>query len=545
MSAINYLQPIYLNYDEELIEDITGYVMAFPNLEMFNLHYGEPEENAPTTPLLDTIRLLLPQIRVINSLTTNGEPNPATFLAYEPVSPEILALIFRRWVEVCYPESQHAALLPLCDASQFHWTGATPEHIEYWAPSWAIALELSRHEYQLGDDSFKFLFGPGRRANTVEVVSWSPFSHARGYRTSISLTISTQSDIDPKKINLHLGMKRWIVKQGDNSGVRLERGTTRCYVRQLRSWLGDYSLLEPNAFTVLQANYRREGNGYVPQWKSQRVNRILERLAVNVPDITDVLTNPLHFIETNQIDILIPARSYQKAGWGTGVPFEDERALLEQIRDVFPFDAVLPDPWRKIAIGGDLRKSIKQRFQNIPIVSKPSKFKLPELDRELQVFLAERANNLTIRVCCRTEEVQEALARVAQHYFGDSLTLEFQSLEGLADPISERESKRNGTVPETQHIRQFGQRKQLGVPTPIIVEILSKDHPAYRNGRDPYLYIKSLLPQYNLIPQCIVSSETLTSDEPEAVESDEAPQRNLHNRALAAIIDAILPFNQD
>lgn len=544
MNAINYLQPIYLNYNKELIEDITGCVMAFPNLKVFHLHYGESKDNAPTTPLLDTIRLLLPQVRVINTLTANGEPNPATFLAYKPVSPEILALIFRRWVEVCYPESQHAALMPLCNANQFHWTDATPEHLEYWAPSWAIALELIRHEYQLGE-SFKFLFGPGYRANMVEVVSWPPFPHARGHRASISLTISTQSDIDPKRINLHFGMKRWLVKQGDNSGVRLEKDTTRCYVRQLRSWLGDYSLLEPNAFTVLKANYRREGNSYIPQWKDRQLHEILERLTVNIPDITDVLTNPLRFIGTNQMDILLPARSYQKAGWGTGVPFSDEQDLLEQIRAILPSNAVLPDPWRKILVVGDLKKSIKQRFQKIPIISSSSTGELPELSSQLKVFLAERANNLTIRVCCRTQEVQKALAQVAKHYFADSLTLEFLSLEGLADPISERKSKRNGKVPEIQHIRQFGQRNQPGVPTPMIVEILPPDHPTYRNGSDPHNYIKSLLPQYNLIPKCILSSEALTSDEFEAVESDEAQLNNLNYRALSTIIGTILPFNQD
>ncbi|MBC6477081.1 MAG: DUF3893 domain-containing protein [Hormoscilla sp. GM7CHS1pb] len=92
------------------------------------------------------------------------------------------------------------------------------------------------------------------------------------------------------------------------------------------------------------------------------------------------------------------------------------------------------------------------------------------------------------------------------------------------------------------HIRQFGKINEPKVPTPIIVEILSKNHPSYRKAIDPYHHIKSILPGYNLIPQCIVSSEKLESDELEAVESDEG---ELYNRALAAILDAILPFNQD
>ncbi|MBO1352301.1 MAG: DUF3893 domain-containing protein [Hormoscilla sp. GUM202] len=547
MKRLNYLQPIYVDYNENLIEEIAGYVMPFDNLQEFNLHYGKPEENAPTRPLLDTFRLLLPQIRAINRLMVDGQPNPAAFLAYEPVPPEFMALIFKIWVEVCYPQSEHEALLPLCSVDQFHWTDATPKHLEYWAPSWAIALKLYQHEYQLGGDSFKFLFGPGRSANTVELVSWPPFSHPRGYRTSIALTISTQSDIDPKKINLHFGMKRWVVKGGNNSEVRLQKRTTLCYVRRLRPWSGDYSLLEPNAFTVLAANYRKEGDILIPQWKSQPASRIRERLSVNIPDITDVLTNPSHFLESDQMDILIPARSYQKAGWGTGVPFSDKRDLLEQIIDVLPVKALLTEPWKKFPVVGALNKSIKQRFQKTPHISKPSKGKLPEIDKELQGFLSKRAKNIAILVCCRTEEVQEALARVAQHYFGHSLILKFQSSQSLADPLLARESKRDGKkqVPDTRHIRKFGKINEPKVPTPIIVEILSKNHPNYRNAIDPYPHIKSILPEYNLIPQCIVSSENLENDELEEVESDEGQPKNLDYRALAAIIDAILPFNQD
>ncbi|MBN3868996.1 pPIWI_RE module domain-containing protein [Nostoc sp. JL33] len=542
--SINYYQPIYLEFKEALVRDITGFVMPFPNLKKFNTHYGEPEENAPTTSLLNTIRLLLPQIRVINSLTVNGEPNPATFLAYEEVDPEILALIFKRWVEVCYPESEHEALKPYCSVDQFHWTQVAPNHLEFWAPSWAIAWELSKHEYQLGENSFKFLFGPGRSGNTVELVSWPPFPNAHGHRASVALVISTQSDIDPKKINLHFQMKRWIVKQGKDSDIRLEKRTTRCYVRRLRSWLGDYNLLQPNAFTVLEANYRREGSEYVPQWKNRQVNQILERLSVEIPNITDVLANPLNFLETDQTDILVPARVYQKAGWGTGFTFEDERTLLEQIKDILPPSVVISAPWKKISVDGDLKKSIKQRFKDTPNISRPksSKNELPNIEKELKVFLTERANNLTIQVRYRTEEVRDALALVAKHYFGDSLNLEFYTSEGLADPLVEIE--RNGrTVIIDRHIREFGQQNQPEHPMPMIVEILSPDHPRYRGNQDPKPYLKSILPKYNFIPQCILSTEKADNNETGEARTDEDLQQNLYNRALAAILDAILPFD--
>ncbi|QSJ16210.1 DUF3893 domain-containing protein [Nostoc sp. UHCC 0702] len=543
--SINYYQPIYLEYNEKLVKDITGFVMLFPNLKKFNTHYGKPEENAPTTPLLNTIRLLLPQIRVINSLTVDNEPNPAAFLAYEKVDPEILALIFKIWVEVCYPESEHKVLKPYCSADQFHWTEATPNHIEFWAPSWAIAWELSKHEYQLGENSFKFLFGPGTRGNTVELVSWPPFQNTYGHRASVALVISTQSDIDPKKINLHFQMKRWIVKQGNDSDIRLQKGTTKCYIRRLRSWLGDYNLLDPNAFTVLEANYRREETEYVPQWKNRQVSQILERLSVQIPSITDFLANPLNFLETNQTDILVPARVYQKAGWGTGFPFEDVKTLLKQIKDILPPSVVISAPWQKITVNRDLKKSIKQRFQDTPIVSKPSKDKkdkLPKITKELQVFLAERANNLTIQVRYRTEEVKEALALVAKHYFGDSLNLEFYTSEGLADPLGEME--RNGrTVVNDRHIHQFGQHNKSEHPTPMIVEILSPDHPRYRGNQDPKPYLKSILPKYNFIPQCILSAEIGTDDETGKSKIDEDLQQSLYNRVLAAILDAILPFD--
>ncbi|MDJ0845634.1 hypothetical protein [Crocosphaera sp.] len=127
----NYFQPIYFEYDEALIKDITGYVMAFPNLEKFKLHYDEEHKNAPTDSLLDTLRLLFPQIRVINKLTRFNkitkeyEPNPAAFLANEPVDTETLSLIFRKWVEVWYPESSHEKVRELCTPEQFQWKDAT------------------------------------------------------------------------------------------------------------------------------------------------------------------------------------------------------------------------------------------------------------------------------------------------------------------------------------------------------------------------------------------------------------------------------------
>jgi len=560
MTRLNYFQPVYLDYQEKLIKNITGYVMSFPNLDKFNLHYDGPKKNSPTNSLLDILRLLLPQIRVINkNLMVDGQPNPAAFFADQAIPAEILALIFKKWVEVCYPESEHKALLPLCENSQFHWNKATPEHLEYWAPSWAIALELQKHKYQLGNHSFKFLFGPGSRTNTVELVSWPPFSSPRDYRASIAVIISTQSDIDSKKINLHFQMKRWFVKRGDSSEVGLQKNTTRCYVRRLSSWFGDYSLLEPNAFTILEANYRFDNGKYIPQWKNQRVIKILERLSVEIPDIANLLANPTNFIETNQMDILIPARSYQKAGWGTGVAFSDERNLLEQILDFLPSEATLTAPWLKIPVVGNINKSIKQRFQKTPTIAKPSKGELPpkkdkkdpkknkekELEFiELQTFLTERANNLTLRVCYRTEEVREAIERIAKHYFGNSLTLDFQSSQGLADPIKSKNDKK--MVPNTKHLKEFGKQNQPEFPAPIIVEILPPNHPSYSQGQDPYPHIKSILPKYNLIPQCILSSETVKkSDEFEEVESEEELEKNIDNRALSAIIDAILPFNQD
>ncbi|OZH51760.1 hypothetical protein AFK68_28855 [Hydrocoleum sp. CS-953] len=392
------------------------------------------------------------------------------------------------------------------------------------------------------------MFGPGYRANTVELVSWPPFSSPRGYRASIAVIISTQSDIDPKKINLHFQMKRWVVKGGEKSEVRLQKNTTRCYVRRLSSWLSDYDLLEPNAFTTLAANYHFENGEYTPQWKNQPVIKILERLSVDIPDIKSLLANPTDFIETNQMDILIPARSYQKAGWGTGVPFSDERNLLEQILDFLPSEATLTAPWVKILIVKELKKSISQRFQKTPKISKPSSGKLPEINEELQQFLVEQANNINkILVCCRTPEVGEAIERIAKHYFGDSLTLEFQSSQSLADPISEEKSKkRNELFPKTKHIKEFGKHNQPEFPAPIIVEILPPDHQSYSKGQDPYPHIKSILPQYNLIPQCILSSENVKrSDEFEEVESEDKLEENIDNRALSAIIDAILPFNQD
>lgn len=533
----DYFQPIYLEFNKGLTKDITGFVMPLPNLEAFKTHYDTPEKNAPTDVLLDAIRLLLPQIRVINRITLGGQPNPAAFLAYQPVEPEILSLLFRKWVEACYPEPERAAVLPFCESSHFRWTQATADQLEFWAPSWAIALQISEHEYQIGEYKFKFLFAPGRSGNSVELVSFPPDRDSRGHQASIYLVISTQSDIDLKKINLHFGMKRWIVQQGNKNGVSLEKGTTHCYVRRLRSWLGDYSLLDPNAFTVLKANYRREGDRYVPQWKSRKLIQMLESLSVEIPEIADVLVKPTNFLETMQTDILIPARSYQRAGWGTGLPFADERTLLEQIEAVLPKDVKLTKPWKKVKIEGDLKTAIQQRFKTTPAIARPSKGQLPKITPTLSTFLSERANHLTIQVRYRTEEIRNALETVAQHYFGDNLTLDFQPSSGLSDPIPE--INQNGkTVRDDRSIRKFGTANRPAEPTPIIVEILAADHPSYRNGKDPKPDLKSMLPKYNLIPQCIVSCET-------GGDEDSDLTKNLYDRALSTLLDAILPFNLD
>lgn len=541
----NYFQPIYLEFHETLTRDITGFVMPFPNLETFKTHYDTPEKNAPTNVILNSIRLLLPQIRVVNNLTSYGQPNPAAFLAYQPVDAEILSLLFRKWVEACYSEANEA-LTSACGATHFQWTQATPEQLEFWAPSWAIALKISQHDYQIGDYKFKFLFAPGRSGNAVELVSFPPDQDSRGHRASISIVISTQSDIDPKKINLHFGMKRWIVRQGEKQGVDLQKGTTHCYVRRLRSWLGDYTLLDPNAFTILEANYRREGERYVPQWKSRKLRQMLESLSVEIPDISSVLKEPANFIETIQTDILIPARSYQKAGWGTGLPFADERTLLEQIQSILPEDARLTAPWQKVVMTKDLKTDIRQRFKDTPAIARSSQGELPDISPALRAFLSDRATNITVQVRYRTEEIRNALGTVAQHYFGDSLTLDFQPSAGLSDPISEID--RNGVaVANTRHIQRFGTDNRPDNPTPIIVEILAPDHPNYRGSKDPKSHIKSILPKYNLVPQCIVSCEKVikTKTEGEAVTEDADLKRSIYDRALSTILDAILPFNLD
>ncbi|MDJ0648295.1 MAG: DUF3962 domain-containing protein [Xenococcaceae cyanobacterium MO_188.B19] len=165
----NYFQPIYFEYTKQLTKNIAGWVMPFPNIEQFKSRYGEEEENAPTNSLIGTLRLLLPQIRFIDrKFTVNGQPNPAVFLAYEPIRSEILSLIFNKWVEVWYPESEHQYLKTLCTDSEFNWQSVTSEQLEWWSPAWAIAKKLSEHEYQLGDHEFKLFFAPGWKNNTVD-----------------------------------------------------------------------------------------------------------------------------------------------------------------------------------------------------------------------------------------------------------------------------------------------------------------------------------------------------------------------------------------
>ncbi|KAI9133100.1 DUF3893 domain-containing protein [Acaryochloris sp. CCMEE 5410] len=236
---------------------------------------------------------------------------------------------------------------------------------------------------------------------------------------------------------------------------------------------------------------------------------------------------------------MIPARSHQKAGWGTGVPFADERAFLQQIKAVLPSSVSLTQPWKKLSISRETKSNLQQRFKSNPEIKKPSQGKLPELDQSVKNFLKERIDSQTHLICCCTEEVQAALEKVAQHYFGNSLKLDFRPLQGLSDPIVE-EKRNNRSIPNLQHIKEFGQQNQPNKPTPIIIEILSKQHPSYRDGRDPKSHLKSQLPKYNLVPQCIVSTEV--SDE---VGHETKEVKDLDNPALSAILDAILPFDQN
>jgi hypothetical protein len=76
-----------------------------------------------------------------------------------------------------------------------------------------------------------------------------------------------------------------------------------------------------------------------------------------------------------------------------------------------------------------------------------------------------------IQVRYRTQEIRAALEAVAQHYFSDSLALDFQPSAGLSDPITEIE-RDDRTIPDDRHIRQFGTENRPEVPMPIIVEIL-------------------------------------------------------------------------
>ena len=557
-----YFQPIYLKYTEALTEGITGWVMPFPNLEQFKSSYGEEQENAPTNSLVDTLRLLLPQIRVVNKLTIDGQPNLAAFLAYEPIDPKILSLIFSKWIEVWYSQAEQENLKKLFwdkdtkkreekEKQFFQWQPATPEQLEWWSPAWAIAKTLSEQEYQLGSDKFKLLFAPGRKDNTVELVSWPPFSTSYGYKSSLGVVISHQSDLSDRKINLHFKMKRWIVKRGENVDVNLQSKTTHCYVRRLTSWLGDYNLLQPNAFTALEAkNFKKEEQDnnqvnnasneekkFERRWKDKKIIEILKKLSADIPDIEEVLANPLNYIETKKTDILIPARSWQKAGWGTGFTISDGRRLLKQIIGFLPYGATLTKPWRKISKIKDnetikknfknAAKSIEKQFTKNPKIHKPSQSQLPELTKEFREFLHQRANNITLHVCTLyNSKTADAITKVANHYFGDRLNLEFHLPQGLADPIEYQKSKKKNSekknIPQLKHIKQFGEQNKPKNPEPIIVEILPPEHPSYRGDADPKSYIKSELPKYNLIPQCIVSAVKIDKETKEATVDKEA-----------------------
>ena len=112
-----------------------------------------------------------------------------------------------------------------------------------------MAKLLSEQEYQLSDDKFKLLFSPSRQSNTVELVSWPPLTdrNGYGYKSSISVVISTQSDLKQKRVNIHFKMKRWVVKTGDKDEIRLQKNTTHCYIRKLKPWSGDYDIIDTNA----------------------------------------------------------------------------------------------------------------------------------------------------------------------------------------------------------------------------------------------------------------------------------------------------------
>lgn len=565
----NYFQPIYFEYDAALIKDITGYVMAFPNLEKFKLHYEEDKKNAPTNSLLNTLRLLLPQIRVINNLTKNDEPNPSAFLADEPVDPKKLSLIFRKWVEVCYPESKHEKVKSLCTPKQFQWKEATPEQLEWWSPAWAMGKLLSEQEYELGDDKkFKLLFSPSRKSNTVELVSWPPLTTSRGYKWSIGVVISTQSDLKQKRINIHFKMKRWFVKRGDKNEIGLQKNTTYCYIRKLKPWSRELNFIEPNCFTVLEAkNFKKEEiedkeNQFESRWKNQKILQILDKLGVKVsiPNIEDVLKQPLNYFESDDIDILIPARVWQKVGVGTGFTIADGRRLLKQIIEFLPKSLKLTQPWQKIS---EIKKNetIKQQFDHASQLVKnqflehpqekykksfkPNHDNLPKLPEDYKTFLQQRANNITLYICTASNsKTKDAIQQVADHYFGDSLNLIFIPWDNIANHITLKESNRKTSpkrkIPEFKHIKEFGAKYKQDNPTPIIVEILDQDHPSYKNNVDPKSYIKSMLPKYHLIPQCIVSYEQCTNKD-----KKNKLEKSLFNRAFQSILDAIMPFDQN
>jgi hypothetical protein len=233
--------------------------------------------------------------------------------------------------------------------------------------------------------------------------------------------------------------------------------------------------LEAKNFKIADNNNEKNqeipenSNKFERRWKDKKVLEILEKLSVQLPDVEDVLQNPLNYIETEKTDILIPAKASQKVGWGTGFTIVDTRLLLQQIIGYLPSDVTLTKPWKKISTikdndvikkqVKDADQSIKNKFIKHPVIKKPSKNQLRELPEELKDFLKQRANNRTLHICTRTPEVKIAIEEVANHYFGDSLKLNFIPSQGLADPIQYTNSKKpnykNNKKPNIKHIKEF------------------------------------------------------------------------------------------
>ncbi len=354
-------------------------------------------------------------------------------------------------------------------------------------------------------------------------------------------------------------MKRWFVKRGDKDEIGLQKNTTHCYIRKLKPWSPEFNLFEPNAFTVLGAkNVKKEReedneNGFERQWKDKKIRAILDKLGVKIPDVEDVLKNPFNYFESNDLDILIPARASQKVGVGTGFPISDARRLLKQITNFLPKTVTLTQPWKKISkienneiIKQQFKQAselTKQKFLEQPKIQKPSNNQLPELTEVLKEFLKQRANNIRVYVCTASNsKTKDAIQKIAEHYFENNLNLQFIPWESIADPIEYKTSKKdkNKKIPQLQHIKVFADKYKQDSPTPIIVEILDQDHPSYKGNADPKSHIKSLLPKCKLIPQCIVSYEQCTDNK-----KKEELEQSLFNRAFQSILDAIMPFDQN